>query len=474
VLPPVSSAATTEPPPSATTYGGVAHLFLRLLGVVYLMAFASLWLQIHGLVGSQGILPLEERDLALHLVCAAGVLLASLLLFDIVPALVLAALFGLYLWLVDAGQFFLLFQWDSLLLETGFLAIFLAPLGWRGRASDEPRLIAVWLLRWLLFRLLFSSGVVKLASGDPTWRSLTALRYHYETQPLPTWVGFWVHQLPGWFQTASCLLMFAVELAVPCLIFAPRRLRVASFVPLVGLQLLIAATGNYGFFNLLTVALCFLLLDDIALPARWRRPSARPESSPRRAWPLWVVIPVAVPILVLSVVLLTSRLGLVRHWPRPVIALYRALAPFGIVNSYGLFAVMTTERPEIVLEGSDDGSTWRAYEFRWKPGDPRRAPAFVAPRQPRLDWQMWFAALGSCEENPWVLQLLTRIQAGSPAVLGLLASNPFPDRPPRHVRAVLYDYRFTDVATHRKDGTWWRRERKALYCPELPLALESP
>jgi len=136
--------------------------------------------------------------------------------------------------------------------------------------------------------------------------------------------------------------------------------------------------------------------------------------------------------------------------------------------------VMTTERPEIVLEGSDDGFTWRAYEFRWKPGDPRRAPAFVAPHQPRLDWQMWFAALGSCEENPWVLRLLTRIQAGSPEVLDLLASNPFADRPPRHVRAVLYDYRFTDTATHRQYATWWRRERKGLYCHELPLALESP
>ncbi len=505
--------ARRRPAASAIVAGvsAVARLFLRLVGLVYLAAFASLWVQIDGLVGSRGILPAAElldwvgaragverywllptllwlnaSDAVLHAVCASGVLLALLLMLELAPVPVLALLYALYLSLVNVGQVFLQFQWDSLLLETGFLALFLAPLAWRVRPGDEPHPLAVWLLRWLLARLMLSSGIVKLASGDPTWRSLAALRYHYWTQPLPTWIGWWAHHLPDWFQTTSCALMFVVELAVPLLVFAPRRLRVASFFPLVGLQLLIAATGNYAFFNLLTMSLCVLVLDDAALPA-WLRgkplslpmetseaQAAPPAAGRRRRWPLAVLAPVAAAVLLVSVSVSAATVGLARLVPQPLFALYRTAGPFGLVNSYGLFAVMTTERQEIVVEGSDDGVTWRPYEFRWKPGDPRRAPAFVAPHQPRLDWQMWFAALGTCAENRWVLRLLDRIGSGSPPVLGLLATNPFPGRPPRLLRTVVYDYRFADVATHRKDGAWWVRELRGPYCPEVESTQESP
>jgi len=472
--------------------------FLRLLGACYLAAFASLWSQIGGLYGSQGIRPvapflqavrehygwerylllptvfwIDGSDQALSLACGTGVLLAGLLLAGVVPAGAAAGLWILYLSLVGVGRVFLSFQWDSLLLEAGFLAIFFAPLQLRTgirRESPPPRLI-LWLLRWLLFRLIFLSGAVKLASGDPTWRGLTALSYHYQTQPLPTWIGWWVHQLPATLQRGSCLGMFLIELAVPFLIFAPRRLRHAAAIPLVGLQLLIAMTGNYAFFNLLTLALCLLLLDDDAWPARFKK---KTPSAVGRSWPVWITGPLAALILFISSSQVLASLGLSLPWPAPVQAIFSLAAPFRSVNPYGLFAVMTTSRPEILLEGSSDGENWRAYRFRFKPDDPQKRPRFVAPHQPRLDWQLWFAALGSYHENPWLLELMRRVLEGSPPVLELMAENPFPDEPPRYLRAVLYDYRFTDRQTRARTGAWWRREPRGLYCPVMSLPEGSP
>lgn len=490
---------TSEAPAPAPAHALVCRLFLRLLGLVYLIAFLSLLVQVEGLIGSRGILPIAELlewaraqtgperywllptlcwldagDGFLFFLCGCGAALAGLLLLEIAPAPVLVLLWAFYLSLVNAGQIFLGYQWDSLLLEAGFLAIFLAPLDPRPRADWRPSPIALWLLRWLLFRLMFSSGVVKLRSGDPSWRGLSALRFHYETQPLPTWAGWHVHQLPVWFHTLSCALMFVTELAVPFLVFAPRRFRFAGCGALLAFQILIATTGNYCFFNLLTIALCLLLLDDAALPRRWRERTAPAAPSRRpRAWPRWVLAPVAGVVLTVSGADLLATLGLGLPWPAPLVALERAVGPFRTINGYGLFAVMTTSRPEIVVEGSDDGMTWRPYEFKWKPGDLRRAPAFVAPHQPRLDWQMWFAALGTCERNPWFIRFLVRLQEGSPPVVRLLAGNPFPQAPPRRIRSTLYDYRFTGLEARRKDGAWWRREPLGPYCPELPLGAYS-
>ena len=505
-------------------------LFLRLLGIVYLIAFVSLWTQIDGLAGHNGILPVvdyleavRERigaerywrlptfcwlgagDGFLHFQCAAGTVLSLLLIVGIAPVPALVFLWAIYLSLSTVCRDFLSFQWDILLLETGFLAIFLAPRQWLANSSREsaPSVIVLWLCRWLLFRLMFMSGAVKLLSADRAWWDLSALTFHYETQPLPTWVGWYAHQLPVWFQKSCVAILFVIELAVPFLVFCGRRARQIAGGAFVLLMLLISLTGNYCFFNLITVTLCVLLWDDALLfrsvpgpLAAFMRtrvgaangsadlrsgnpPAASRMGSGRRPALLSpasreVVRSVGVGMLA-AVILLVSgtetavRLFRVRNLPPPLLELLELVSSLRTVNSYGLFAVMTTTRPEIVVEGSNDGVRWLPYDFKWKPGRLDRAPPFVAPHQPRLDWQMWFAALGDYRGNPWFLNFLVRLLQGSPAVLALLEKNPFPDRPPRQVRAVLYEYHFTDFAARQATGEWWRRERKGLYCPEISL-----
>ncbi len=491
----------TEPP----SYVLTRWIFLRMLGVIYLIAFVSLWAQINGLVGSHGIIPAQDflqvvreqiglerywllptltwfnaSDVFLQLLCGGGVFLSLLLILNLAPAAVLFLLWAFYLSLAIICREFLSFQWDALLLEIGFLAIFFAPLQLRPKLSSQspPSLTVLWLLRLLLFKLAFSSGVVKLVSGDPTWRDLTALTYHYETQPLPTWISWYVDQLPLWFQKASVALMFSIELVAPFLIFAPRRLRFFGCGAIVAFQLLIMATGNYCFFNLLTIALCILLLDDRAWPTRFREKvlgsqkhnqSSTVVLSKSSRWPKLVTLPIAAIILLITTVQFFNMFRVHLDWPTPIPTLVRIVAPFRSVNSYGLFAVMTTSRPEIIIEGSQDGETWLPYEFKYKPGDLTERPHFVEPLQPRLDWQMWFAALSSYQHNPWFINFCARLLQGSPEVLSLLKTNPFPDKPPRYIRAVVYDYKFTDFSTKRTEGTWWQREFKGLYCPILSL-----
>jgi hypothetical protein len=475
--------ASSEPP----TYALVEWLFLRALGGIYLIAFASAHGQILGLIGSNGILPVGEfletawarlgaeaygrvptllwlnaSDAALQLVCLAGMFLSLLLMLGVSYRLVRVALFLAYLSLASAGQVFMSFQWDVLLIETGFLAIFL------GASS----IVTIGLFRWLLFRLMFMSAAVKLLSGDPSWRSLTALDYHFETQPLPTVIAWYVHQLPEWFHRLSTAAVFFIEGVVPFLIFAPRRLRLFAAATLVFFQALIFLTGNYTFFNLLSVALCLFLLDDAAL-LRWLPgrvidriasiAGGRRDSLLGRR----IVAAVAAAIVFVSGLQLLGILS--GGLPEPIGAAINWIRPLRIVNTYGLFAVMTTSRPEIVVEGSNDGQTWRAYEFRYKPGDVQRAPPWMAPHQPRLDWQMWFAALGDYNSNPWFVSFMLRLLQGSPEVLALLEANPFPDAPPRYVRARLYDYHFTDWAGRSVDGAWWRREPLGLYLPAISL-----
>jgi lipase maturation factor 1 len=510
-------------------------LFLRLMGIIYLSAFVSLVIQILGLVGSHGILPADRMMEALtqqarqgnvgweryHLVptlcwisasdgflqglCWAGAALSIVLIIGLAPAPCLFLLWLIYLSLSVVSQEFLGFQWDVLLLETGFLAIFLAPLQLRltMRNVPPPSRIARWLLWWLLFRLMFESGVVKLASGDPMWRSLTALTVHYETQPLPTWIGWYAHQAPAGFQKLSTVLMFFIELVVPFFIFAPRRIRFFACWSFVALQTFILLTGNYCFFNYLTIALALLLLDDAALrrlvPARFRKKrlaedavrsretedSARDKTLPeitvplapvpkpgagKRSWSNWILVPVAAVVLFVSVPQVLNML-VGRAWPanRLVLAVSEWVSPFRTINSYGLFMVMTNPRFEIIVQGSDDGQTWKDYEFKYKPGDPKRRPEFVAPHQPRLDWQMWFAAVGTYRENPWFVNFCIRLLQGEPEVLKLLDKNPFPDKPPKRIRAVLYEYHFTNFKERRETGNWWKREYKGEYLPEVSL-----
>jgi len=482
-------------------------LFLRLMGAVYFMAFLSLISQISGLVGSHGILPAHDflqaayealgplsywlfptlawlncSDGFLQLLAVGGACLSLLVVLGIGTAPILVLLWVFYLSLVTVGRDFLSFQWDALLLEAGFLSIFFAPWKllsppWQAPAwllsESPPSPILLWLFRWLLFRVTFMSGAVKLLSGDPTWRDLTAVSYHYTTQPLPTPVAWYVSQLPMWFQRFSCAGMFILELLVPLLIFAPRRLRFLGAGLICFLQVLIAVTGNYTFFNLLTIFLCLLLLDDALLRRLFPRVladrilQAGTASMPylQRA----CCAPLAVLILFLSGVEVLEQFVGMRSLPRAVAEIVGLVSPFQIANPYGVFAVMTTTRLEIIIEGSDDGEVWSEYEFKYKPGDPKRPPPWVAPHQPRLDWQMWFAALGSYRSNPWFVGLMRRLLQGSPDVLALLETNPFPSRPPRFVRAIVYDYHFSDFAGRNATGKWWRRDYRGTYFPVASL-----
>ena len=463
--------------PQPSTYAVARWSFLRLLGVVYLAAFWSLGTQIVGLVGREGIVPAGVDDGWLRGVCVAGSVLASLLIAGVTPLVVLPLLWAAYLWMSTVGGPFLSFQWDALLLEAGFLAIFLAPLVVRDRrrdATDPPRL-ATWLVLWLLFRLMAGSGAVKLASGDPTWRDLTALTFHYETQPIPTPVAWWAHHLPAWFNRGSTAGVLAIELVAPFMMLGPRRLRTIAFALLAGLQMLIALTGNFAFFNLLSFALCLFLLDDTILShgARPSQPANALRGRPSIAIQRAVLIAVAVVTLPVSALHFTASLGMPMPGLPQVLPIARLIAPLRSVNSYGLFAVMTTTRDEIVVEGSDDGVTWLEYEFAYKADDVRRRPPWVAPHQPRLDWQMWFAALDRFDDEPWFQSFCVRLLEGSPQVLRLLARDPFQGRPPRSVRGVLYRYRFSDASARQKAGVWWTREPLGPYSPPLSLRERS-
>jgi predicted DCC family thiol-disulfide oxidoreductase YuxK len=470
----------------AERYALVSWVFLRLFGAIYIAAFASLGVQILGLVGHAGIAPVGEyfevarqalgnsayrflptlfwvnsSDTALVAGTVIGALLGLLVVVDRWTRPALIGLFALYLSYVYAGQGFMSFQWDALLLEAGFLAIFL---------TGGSRIV-VWLYRWLVFRYLFLAGVVKLLSGDPTWRNLTALEYHFWTQPLPTPLAWYAAQLPTWLLVGGTAATLVIELGSVFLIFLPRRLRAVAACCVLLLQSLIVLTGNYNFFNLLTMLLCVFLFDDAALRRlipRWFELRAQTHALlPGRAATL----------IAMALALIVVPVGLNRIWQTlartdlPVLgALTHAVSSLSIVNPYGLFAVMTTTRPEILIEGSADGQVWREYVFRYKPGPLSRPALWNIPHQPRLDWQMWFAALGSIRDNPWIESLMLRLLEGSPSVLALLDSNPFADGPPKYVRALLYDYRFADRHTHIVTGQWWVRRPEGLYFPQVSLA----
>jgi predicted DCC family thiol-disulfide oxidoreductase YuxK len=464
----------------------VCWLFLRGLGAIYITAFASLAVQIEGLVGHAGILPfagfleaahrglgasgyfllptlfwLDASDAALFAGTVAGTLLGVLIVIDRCTRAALIGAFALYLSYTYAGQDFMSFQWDALLLETGFLAIFLA-----GGSR-----IVVWLYRWLAFRYLFLAGIVKLLSGDETWRTLTALDYHFWTQPLPTPLAWYAAKLPQPILAAGTGATLAVELGVAFFVFLPRRPRALAACCVLVFQALIVATGNYNFFNLLTMLICVFLFDDAALrrivPPRLASAAERRAPRPGRgattiaAVAAFVIVPAGLNVLAQTVA--RTSIPVAR-------TLSDLVSPLMIVNRYGLFAVMTTSRPEIIVEGSNDGETWREYAFRYKPGALTRAPSWNIPHQPRVDWQMWFAALGDFRQNRWFIAFMLRLLEGSPPVLALLDGNPFPEAPPRFVRARLYEYRFSDAATRAATGEWWVREPTGLYFPQVSLA----
>ncbi len=481
------------PRPSAA-YRISAELYLRALGLVYLAAFVSFGVQLDGLIGPDGIRPaattltLVARQLpggvegwldfptlawwvgaspgALHGTWIVGALAGLALLLGVAPwPAALLALLG-YLSLVTLGREFMAFQWDNLLLEAGFLALLLAPvrrLRPRRMFAHAPWWPVVVLHQLLVARLVFSSGVSKIASRDAEWAQLRALRYHFETQPLPTWVGWAVHQLPHAVLAVATALVFLLQVVLPLLALFPGRARWIACGAIAGFQVLIALTGNYGFFNLLTLALAIPLLDDAVwrrLPP-WRDAAGEAAPAPLR-WPRlrWLAAPVVAGYLFLSMVALARTLHLPELAPAVARPLMQAIAPLRLVNGYGLFAMMTTRRDELTVEGSLDGVEWRPYVFRYKPGPLDRAPGFMAPHMPRLDWQMWFAALGSPQQAPWLVPFLERLREGSPAVLGLLETDPFAaDGPPVHLRVRIERYAMTDWG----EAGWWRTSEPRIF-----------
>ncbi len=492
-------------------------LLLRLLGLVALMAFASMAVQVDGLIGSRGILPasgymdhldsvasrleavfevgdprgwasgerylrvptlgwLDTSDPFLSGMTWAGIALSVLLVFDVAPAFVLMALWLIYLSLSLLGNVFFSYQWDTLLVEALFSAVFVAP--WRLRprlqGDPEPGRLGLVVMRLLVFKLMWLSGMVKLLSHDPTWRDGTALDYHFFTQPLPTWTAYYAHHLPHWIHEGSVWIVLAIELVLPFFIFGPRRMRAVAFVGTVFLMAMIGLTGNFGFFNLLAVALAISILDDSLLvrwvPMRWRSlasPSGHAASPVARSRRLVIGL-LATIVVGLSILKTIERVAPVRL-PDFAHRLLERTDPFRTINGYGLFASMTTSRPEIIIEGRRNGDDWRPYVFRWKIGELDRPMSFTGPHMPRLDWQMWFAALRGCERAPWFHSFLLRLLEADPVVLDLMAGDPFAGERPLEIRTTVYDYRFTTLREKARSGRLWRRSDPRPYCPSIAL-----
>ncbi|KAL6106827.1 lmf2 [Pungitius sinensis] len=575
------------------------RMFLWSMAVVYLAAFVSLYAQIPGLYGNDGLLPARlqlrysgkslgelllssptllwlgpqlgvDTHTAMELLCLVGAALslAAVLVECLRDSVVFFCLWVLYLSMYQVGQVFLYFQWDSLLLEVGFLCILVAPLTLiRGsRGVREHDRVTFWLLRWLLFRLMFASGVVKLTSRCPTWWGLTALTYHYETQCIPTQLAWYAHQLPVWWQKLSVVGAFVIEIAAPLLFFSPlRRLRLGAFYLQVLLQVAIILTGNYNFFNLLTLALCLSLLDDQHVNF-WLRKADKisKNDSKLRSWlcyllevAVWSLMifgtivcfdlkpnttnngissrtaftyhqfnqflkTVTIPCIWIAVLSLTWEMvtamfrcacvsgflkrfwgtlqwtvfatataamftiSLVpftyieydsnaRLWPG-VRRAYELVDRYQLVNSYGLFRRMTgvAGRPEVVIEGSNDRVSWTEIEFMYKPGNLSASPAVVTPHQPRLDWQMWFAALGDQTQAPWFTSLMYRLLQGKRDVIELIQTDvsqyPFHQQPPAYLRAHRYRYWFTEPKADGSDPQrWWRRVYDEEFYPTVHL-----
>ena len=520
-------------------------LFLRALALIYFSAFLSLVFQINGLIGPQGVMPAQRylRAVAqamgplrywfaptlfwassstttLLAVTWIGLIASIVALVNLWPRLSFFICFVCFLSFVTATDVFSMYQSDGMLLEAGFLALFLAPRGFLpGWGSDQPPpRMSLFLLQWEWFRIYFESGMVKLLSGDVEWRNFTAMDEYYQNGPLPTWIGWYVEHLPHWFHAATVGATLAMELVLVFLMFFPRRVRLICFFIVTPWELGVILTANYTFLNYLVLSLGFLLLDDRFLlhfvPARWRprepepaqeaeppeEPSlsilnvreaaepgekettdalvarARKLSEEPESW-RWARIGWRAAGLAVTTVMLTwiafdttiEMIGIPMRGEYLQVAPIRALEPFRIANQYGLFAVMTRGRYEIEFQGSNDGTNWTAYPFRFKPQALNEAPGIYAPYQPRFEWNLWFSSLGNWQQNELVPETEERLLVSSPAVLSLFRRNPFQNMPPRYVRAVLWQYWFTTMEEKRRTGNWWRREYIGLYAPELML-----
>jgi len=497
-------------------------IFLRVLGLIYFSAFYALVFQIRGLIGPDGILPAREfLDAVTHqlgpsriwfaptllwfsssnhmlmAVCWTGMIASLLVVFNVWPRANLLICSVCFLSFVSAAQDFSGYQSDGMLLEGGFIAMFFAPAGFLpglGRSSPPSR-ASLFLLQWEWFRIYFESGVVKLASGDPQWRNFTAMDEYYQNGPLPTWIGWYVQHLPHAFHAFATGATLVLELGLVFMMFLPRRWRIICFFVVTAWQIPVILTANYTFLNYLVLLLGVLLLDDRFFsritsritPELWRlklltsaeisstdtvSPEADTVALPanaRTTSPL-TAFKLALTSVMLSWIFYVTAVRMVwmlfPHVPLPTSPV-AALEPFRIANRYGLFAVMTRGRYEIEFQGSNDGEHWTTYPFLYKPQNPDERPRIYAPYQPRFDWNLWFASLGSWRENVIVPSTEERLLAGAPEVLALFAGNPFPQHPPKQVRAILWQYWFTSLAEKRATGMWWRRQLIGPYAPVL-------
>jgi hypothetical protein len=520
-------------------------LFLRAMGVIYFSVFYSLVLQIRGLLGPDGLLPagmylqtvtqyfgasrywyaptlfwLGSSDRALMALCWVGLLASMLLLLNFWPRGMLLICFVLFLSFVTAAQDFSGYQSDGMLLSAGIISLFFAPRGFRPGwgASEPPSRASLFLLQLVWFSIYFDSGMAKYFGGDPSWRDFTAMDQYYQNGPLPTWIGWYVQQMPHWFHASAAVFTVVAELLLVWMLFLPRRFRIICFCIVTFLQLNIILTANYAFLNYIVLALGFLLLDDRYLvkffPRRWVVPvrlnlecpaASVPEEAiaelnpsvdasatsnstanpPPQGWTtsaptmptqtrqfasaayLWLSAFFLAWLLYANIFLVLTQVFRAFPFPSQPVAV---LEPFRVANRYGLFGRMTWKRYEIEFQGSDDGIHWTPYLFRNKPQNLAEAPRIYAPYQPRFDWNLWFASLGEWRDNPWVLRAEQLLLSDDRDVLSLFAANPFPHHPPKQIRAVLWQYWFTDRATKRATGMWWRREYLGLYAPSLERA----
>jgi len=488
-------------------------LFLRALGVIYFSAFFSLIFQIRGLIGPTGILPAgsylqavaqalghrqglwiaptvlwwSSSSAMLIALCWVGMLASLLLVFNLWPRGMLAICLACFLSFVSATQDFSGYQLDGMLLEAGAISLFFAPQGFHpGFARvHPPSRASLFLLRWEWFRIYFESGVVKILSGDPEWRHFTAMDEYYQNGPLPTWIGWYVQHLPHWFHASTVYATLALELGLVWMVFLPRHWRIACFFTVTPWQIAIILTANYTFLNYLVLSMGVLLLDDRfvlnLLPERWKTRLEAEISGeedvfkpPGRRWtktllPQWRAVTLIASSAILTWIFYATATELVWMFARAPLPTspVTALEPFRIANQYGLFAVMTRGRYEIEFQGSDGSQDWVAYPFRYKPQSLNRPPGIYAPYQPRFDWNLWFASLGSWRDYPIVPNTEVRLLSNDKNVLTLFASNPFAREPPRRIRAVLWQYWFTSMAERHANGTWWRRQLVGLYAPTL-------
>ncbi len=506
-------------------------LFLRALGGIYFSAFFSLVFQIRGLIGPDGILPANEylRAVAhsfgytrgmwfaptllwlsssahtLTALCWLGMVASLLLVLNVWPRGMLVVCFVCFLSFVSAAQDFSSYQSDGMLLEAGFISFFFAPPGFRpgfGLASPASR-FSLFLLQWEWFRIYFESGVAKIIGGDPEWRHFTAMDEYYQNGPLPTWIGWYVQHLPHWFHASSVAATLALELGLVWMLFLPRRWRIVCFFIVTPWELGIILTANYTFLNYLVLTLGVLLLDDrfmLRFFPRWKKyavagprvsmPSSELSESPeqqkvptepkqsqppqtqnwrdsfRRRFNLVKLSVVGIVLMWIFYATTAELIWMFYSLPLPT-APIEALEPFRIANRYGLFGIMTRGRYEIEFQGSADGKTWVEYPFRYKPQGPSKPPGIYAPYQPRFDWNLWFASLGSWQDYPIVPRTEVRLLSNDNDVLSLFRSNPFPQAPPREVRAVIWQYWFTTMAEKRVTGLWWRRQFLGLYAPTI-------